>query len=221
MKGVFKIGTYELSAWLVLNHDPPDQCLLSSWDYRCEPLASVPAWTFLVHDLVILLSHPPKRIQGPSEFLADLFDLCHVLTTYLLLAFELAIPSAFPPTPNLTNTWANHSPRLSHVSLPPGSLQWPTWLSHQWLLQDPVYSLLHSSPHLLRTVCHSRYVTSSLRASPGYFIMIWTLHSRITSNLGSMTPRNEVGEHESWGTKWRGNDRVLEWAGYRIWPCIG
>jgi hypothetical protein len=22
---------------LALNHDPPDLCLLSSWDYRCEP----------------------------------------------------------------------------------------------------------------------------------------------------------------------------------------
>jgi hypothetical protein len=24
---------------LALNLDPPDLCLLSSWDYRCEPLA--------------------------------------------------------------------------------------------------------------------------------------------------------------------------------------
>jgi hypothetical protein len=24
---------------LASNHDPPDFCLLSSWDYRCEPLA--------------------------------------------------------------------------------------------------------------------------------------------------------------------------------------
>jgi hypothetical protein len=26
--------------WLALNCDPPDLCLLSSWDYRCEPPVS-------------------------------------------------------------------------------------------------------------------------------------------------------------------------------------
>jgi hypothetical protein len=36
--GFFKIGAHELFAGLALNHDPPDLCLLSSWDYRHKPL---------------------------------------------------------------------------------------------------------------------------------------------------------------------------------------
>jgi hypothetical protein len=32
--GFFKVGSCELFAQLALNHDPPDLCLLSSWDYR-------------------------------------------------------------------------------------------------------------------------------------------------------------------------------------------
>jgi hypothetical protein len=33
----FEIGSYELFAWAGLELDPPDLCLLSSWDYRREP----------------------------------------------------------------------------------------------------------------------------------------------------------------------------------------
>jgi hypothetical protein len=29
---------------LALNHNPPDFCFLSSWDYRCEPLAPGPLY---------------------------------------------------------------------------------------------------------------------------------------------------------------------------------
>jgi hypothetical protein len=37
--GFFKISSLELFARLALNHDPPDLCLLSSWDYGREQLA--------------------------------------------------------------------------------------------------------------------------------------------------------------------------------------
>jgi hypothetical protein len=37
--GFFEIGSRELFPRLTLNHDPPDLCLLSGWDYRREPLA--------------------------------------------------------------------------------------------------------------------------------------------------------------------------------------
>jgi hypothetical protein len=39
MMTFFEIGFLELFAWLALNRNPPDLCLLSSQDYRCEPLA--------------------------------------------------------------------------------------------------------------------------------------------------------------------------------------
>jgi hypothetical protein len=37
----FKIGSLQLSVWLVWNHDPPDLCLLSSEDYSHQHLARV------------------------------------------------------------------------------------------------------------------------------------------------------------------------------------
>jgi hypothetical protein len=40
---------------LALNRDPPDLCLLSSWDYRREPL--VPALCFFILDFI----EPQKR----------------------------------------------------------------------------------------------------------------------------------------------------------------
>jgi hypothetical protein len=38
MIGFFKIGSQELFALVASNHDPPELCLLSSEDYRREPL---------------------------------------------------------------------------------------------------------------------------------------------------------------------------------------
>jgi hypothetical protein len=37
VKGFFEIESLELFAWMVWNQDPPDLCLLSSYDCRCEP----------------------------------------------------------------------------------------------------------------------------------------------------------------------------------------
>jgi hypothetical protein len=34
---IFEIGSHELFAWAGFEPDPPDLCLLSSWDYRSEP----------------------------------------------------------------------------------------------------------------------------------------------------------------------------------------
>jgi hypothetical protein len=36
--GFFEIGSLKLFAWAASNQDPPDLCLLSSWDYRRELL---------------------------------------------------------------------------------------------------------------------------------------------------------------------------------------
>jgi hypothetical protein len=36
---LFEIGSQNYLPRLALNWDPPDLCLLSSWDYRCEPSA--------------------------------------------------------------------------------------------------------------------------------------------------------------------------------------
>jgi hypothetical protein len=36
---------------LALNHDPPDLCLLRSWDYRCEPPV-LRTFPFLNHSLL-------------------------------------------------------------------------------------------------------------------------------------------------------------------------
>jgi hypothetical protein len=35
--GIFKIGYMSYLPKLALNHNPPDLCLLSSWDYRRDP----------------------------------------------------------------------------------------------------------------------------------------------------------------------------------------
>jgi hypothetical protein len=37
---IFKLGALKLFAGLASNHNLPDRCLLSSCDYRHEPLAS-------------------------------------------------------------------------------------------------------------------------------------------------------------------------------------
>jgi hypothetical protein len=65
---------------LSLNCNPPDFCLLSSWDYRCEPLVPSQAWFLKVILLplslaviLICLSWP----WGP-------FHCCYFLHLYLL-----------------------------------------------------------------------------------------------------------------------------------------
>jgi hypothetical protein len=43
---IFQIGVANYLPGLVLNHNPPDLCLLSSWDYRCEPQVPDPIFDF-------------------------------------------------------------------------------------------------------------------------------------------------------------------------------
>jgi hypothetical protein len=35
---IFEIGSLKLFFWADLNHNPPDPCFLSRYDYRYEPL---------------------------------------------------------------------------------------------------------------------------------------------------------------------------------------
>jgi hypothetical protein len=44
----FEIGSRELLPRLASNHDPPDLCLLSSWDYMCEPPVPDSVFFFVV-----------------------------------------------------------------------------------------------------------------------------------------------------------------------------
>jgi hypothetical protein len=48
MLGIFEIGSWNCLPGLALTFHPPDLCLLSSWDYSCEPqvsaLSSVFKW---------------------------------------------------------------------------------------------------------------------------------------------------------------------------------
>jgi hypothetical protein len=46
---IFEIGSQELFAQAALNPDPPDFCLLSSWDYRREPPAPCSCGTSIPH----------------------------------------------------------------------------------------------------------------------------------------------------------------------------
>jgi hypothetical protein len=45
--GIFEIGSLNYLPGLASNCDPPDLCLLSSWDYRHEPLAPSSSSLFL------------------------------------------------------------------------------------------------------------------------------------------------------------------------------
>jgi hypothetical protein len=56
---------------LASNCDPPDLCLLSSYDYRCEPL--VPAQLFLVPEVGARKEKDGGRsLQSASQLHADL-----------------------------------------------------------------------------------------------------------------------------------------------------
>jgi hypothetical protein len=54
--GFFKIGSFELFAWTGFEHEPPELCLLSSWDYRHEPQVPGHSWLFKKHWSVCQLS---------------------------------------------------------------------------------------------------------------------------------------------------------------------
>jgi hypothetical protein len=113
---------------LASNCNPPDLCLLSSWDYRSEPQAPGPSLTLnerpqpSKHETYKLLSH---HTTSPSLFTPSLLDDCFTpppplhsqLTTSSDFAKKIearstevappptcicARPSAFPPTTHRT-----------------------------------------------------------------------------------------------------------------------
>jgi hypothetical protein len=60
--GFFKIGSLNYLPELASNHDSPDLCLLSSWDYRRE--ARMPGFTLILY---LLSSYNCSRNQITSK----------------------------------------------------------------------------------------------------------------------------------------------------------
>jgi hypothetical protein len=73
---IFKIGSRKLFAQAGFNLDPPDLCLLSSQDYRCESLVPSGLWIFLmVLECELRALHLLGRYSTTGATLPALFAL--------------------------------------------------------------------------------------------------------------------------------------------------
>jgi hypothetical protein len=66
---------------LASNHNPSDLCLMSSYNYRCEPLA--PAHPFLLLSSGIALGNPSYTLAVHTETLGQLKFFGHSSTIIL------------------------------------------------------------------------------------------------------------------------------------------
>jgi hypothetical protein len=92
--GVFEIGSCKLFAWAGFVRDPPDLCLLSSYDYRCEPPVPSPVHGEIVKKYSTGTTMMPHQAQKEWDQLTLNQNLQNYQPKLTLCLHKLAISVA-------------------------------------------------------------------------------------------------------------------------------